>query len=150
MSNYTDVADWSRKVGIPPTHTPAFPLPNDHVLGCELIIEETSELMEALEGGDIAHVAKEMADVLYVVHQMAYRCGIDMDAVFDAVHESNCSKFCDITDVGLHKKYVDTPYITRKVAREDTCVLLRKSDKKVLKGKHYQPPDIEKVLQIND
>ena len=61
-------------------------------LRVRLIEEEFDELKEAMVGGDLAAVAKEMADLLYVVYGTAVSYGIDMDPVFREVHRSNMSK----------------------------------------------------------
>ena len=61
-------------------------------LRIRLIEEEFGELKEAMAGGDLAAVAKEMADLLYVVYGTAVSYGIDMDPVFREVHRSNMSK----------------------------------------------------------
>ena len=61
-------------------------------LRVKLIQEEFDELKEALTAEDISSIAKEMADLLYVVYGTAVSCGIDMDPVFREVHRSNMSK----------------------------------------------------------
>ena len=61
-------------------------------LRIRLIQEEFDELREALEGEDLSSIAKEMADLLYVVYGTAVSYGIDMDQVFREVHRSNMSK----------------------------------------------------------
>lgn len=61
-------------------------------LRVRLIQEEFDELKESMAGGDLAAVAKEMADLLYVVYGTAVSYGIDMDRVFREVHRSNMSK----------------------------------------------------------
>lgn len=61
-------------------------------LRVRLIEEEFHELREALEKDDLAAIAKEMADVLYVVYGTAVSYGIDMEPVFREVHRSNLSK----------------------------------------------------------
>lgn len=61
-------------------------------LRVRLIEEEFDELKESMVGGDLAAVAKEMADLLYVVYGTAVSYGIDMDPVFREVHRSNMSK----------------------------------------------------------
>jgi predicted HAD superfamily Cof-like phosphohydrolase len=61
-------------------------------LRVRLIQEEFDELKESMAGGDLAAVAKEMADLLYVVYGTAVSYGIDMDPVFREVHRSNMSK----------------------------------------------------------
>jgi predicted HAD superfamily Cof-like phosphohydrolase len=57
-----------------------------------LIQEEFDELKEALAAEDLSSIAKEMADLLYVVYGTAVSYGIDMDPVFREVHRSNMSK----------------------------------------------------------
>ena len=61
-------------------------------LRVRLIQEEFDESKESMDGGDLAAVAKEMADLLYVVYGTAVSYGIDMDPVFREVHRSNMSK----------------------------------------------------------
>lgn len=76
-----------------------------------LIEEEFAELREALAQGHVADIAKELADLLYVVYGTAVSCGIDMEPVFREVHRSNMSK------VGGHKradgKWVKPPTYSR-------------------------------------
>ena len=67
-------------------------------LRIRLIQEEFDELKEALAVEDLSSIAKEMADLLYVVYGTAVSYGIDMDPVFREVHRSNMSK------VGGHKR----------------------------------------------
>ncbi len=57
-----------------------------------LIQEEFDELKEALAAEDLSSIAKEMADLLYVIYGTAVSYGIDMDSVFREVHRSNMSK----------------------------------------------------------
>lgn len=61
-------------------------------LRIRLIQEEFDELKESMAAGDLPAVAKEMADLLYVVYGTAVSYGIDMDPVFREVHRSNLSK----------------------------------------------------------
>ena len=62
------------------------------VLRERLIQEEFEELREAMGKSDLAAIAKELADLLYVVYGTAVSYGIDMDPVFREVHRSNMSK----------------------------------------------------------
>ena len=75
-------------------------LPNDSTqqLRVRLIQEEFDELQEAMHARDLPNIAKELADLLYVVYGTAVSCGIDMEPVFNEVHRSNMSK------VGGHKR----------------------------------------------
>jgi predicted HAD superfamily Cof-like phosphohydrolase len=61
-------------------------------LRIRLIQEEFEELKEALEKEELPSIAKEMADLLYVVYGTAVSYGLDMDPVFREVHRSNMSK----------------------------------------------------------
>lgn len=62
----------------------------------ELIQEETTELLLAMDRAmPLADIAKELADTLYVVYGAALAYGIDMEPVFQAVHESNMTKVAD-------------------------------------------------------
>lgn len=61
-------------------------------LRIRLIQEEFEELKEAMAQDDLPSIAKEMADLLYVVYGTAVSYGIDMDRVFREVHRSNMSK----------------------------------------------------------
>jgi len=57
-----------------------------------LIVEELSELIEALDTGDIVKTADAIADLLYVVFGTAIAAGIPIDRVFSEVHASNMTK----------------------------------------------------------
>lgn len=89
-----------------------------HRLRVRLIDEEFAELREALEQGDLPGIAKELADLLYVVYGTAVSYGIDMAPVFREVHRSNMSK------VGGYKR----------------------EDGKWVKPATYSPADVQTVL----
>ena len=87
-------------------------------LRIRLIQEEFDELQEAMNAHDLPNIAKELADLLYVVYGTAVSCGIDMEPVFNEVHRSNMSK------VGGHKR----------------------EDGKWVKPATYSPADITSIL----
>ena len=89
-------------------------------LRIRLIQEEFDELKESMAEGNLAALAKEMADLLYVVYGTAVSYGIDMDPVFREVHRSNLSK------VGGYKR----------------------EDGKWVKPPTYSPADIEPLLAM--
>ena len=88
-------------------------------LRVRLIQEEFDELKEAMAAGNLAAVAKEMADLLYVTYGTAVSYGIDMEPVFHEVHRSNLSK------VGGYKR----------------------ADGKWVKPPTYSPADIDPILE---
>lgn len=87
-------------------------------LRVRLIQEEFDELKEAMAAGNLAAVAKELADLLYVTYGTAVSYGIDMEPVFREVHRSNLSK------IGGYKR----------------------ADGKWVKPPTYSPADIESIV----
>lgn len=57
-----------------------------------LILEETAELLEALENRDKVATADALADLAYVVVGTAVAYGIPVGAVIEEVHRSNMTK----------------------------------------------------------
>lgn len=84
--------------------------------------EEHEELVEALESGDRAAIARELADNEYVNYGTARVYGIDLDAAVAEVHRANMSK------LGADG---------RPIQREDG---------KILKGPNFRPPDMTAAL----
>ena len=72
--------------------TPSIPDEKTQALRVRLIQEEFDELKEAFKKNDLPHIAKELADLLYVVYGTAISYGIDMEPVFQEVQRSNMSK----------------------------------------------------------
>lgn len=67
--------------------------PSDKSLGrIRLILEELSELSEAMDNNNLVEIADSIADLLYVVFGTALAYGLPMDKIFQQVHESNMSK----------------------------------------------------------
>jgi NTP pyrophosphatase (non-canonical NTP hydrolase) len=88
----------------------------------QLHIEEHCELIEALDSADLATVAQELADVVYVAYGTAHSLGIPLDAVLAEVHRANMSKF-----------------------GPDGQPILR-GDGKVMKSAEFVPADVAAVL----
>lgn len=86
------VAAFHRMFGIVAAASPTALDEATQQLRVNLIQEEFDELHEALQQQDLAAIAKELADLLYVVYGTAVSCGIDMEPVFREVHRSNMSK----------------------------------------------------------
>ena len=64
------------------------------------------------------HLLKELADLVYVCHQMAAAFEWDLQVAYNRVHESNLSKLC----------------VDRRP--------LRREDGKILKGPNYREPSL--------
>jgi predicted HAD superfamily Cof-like phosphohydrolase len=86
------VEEFHRLFDIVARETPAVIDEQTRILRERLIHEEFEELKEAMAKNDLSAVAKELADLLYVVYGTAVSYGIDMEPVFREVHRSNMSK----------------------------------------------------------
>jgi predicted HAD superfamily Cof-like phosphohydrolase len=86
------VAEFHRAFDIHVADSPSVPDTATRMLRVSLITEESDELRRTLEQQDVVGIAKELADLLYVVYGTAVSCGIDLEPVFREVHRSNMSK----------------------------------------------------------
>lgn len=107
---------------LPVADTPRLPDTRLAALRVRLLLEEAREVEEAAEHQDLAGVAQELADVVYVAYGTALTYGIDLDAVVAEIHRANMSKL-----------------------DADGKPLLRE-DGKVLKSALYRAPDVAAVL----
>ncbi|MFJ5266627.1 MazG nucleotide pyrophosphohydrolase domain-containing protein [Streptomyces sp. NPDC088387] len=89
----------------------------------ELLAEEAAEVAEVAVEGPLDRLAHELADVVYVAYGTALVHGIDLDAVLAEIHRSNMTKLGPDGQVA------------------------RRADGKVLKGEHYEAPDVSAVLR---
>lgn len=123
MTNFEKVIEFMEAFGQEVLDTPDWVDTETTNLRMALIEEEAAEVLEAMEEGEsLADVAKELCDLLYVVYGTAATHGIDIDACFEAVHESNMSK------LGPDGK---------PIYREDG---------KVMKGPNYFKANLEKCM----
>jgi len=142
LTNFQKVKEFHKVFGrTKDPEVPTIPSNDSIMLRWRLISEEYQELSEELfdsiteqngeffvtrdvikEDIDLSKVAKEMADLLYVIYGTYAAIGIDADKVFTEVHRSNMSK---LTKDGK---------------------VLRRDDGKVLKSDQYFPADIESVI----
>ena len=124
VTNFERVKQFMETFGQEVKSSPEFPDQKTQELRVELIREELTELQEAIDANDIVEVADALTDLLYVVYGAGAAFGIDLDACFEEVHDSNMSKLM--------------PDGTVK----------RREDGKVLKGPNFFQPDLKKVLEI--
>jgi len=124
MTNFDRVKDFMNKFGQEVKSSPEFPSKDVIQLRLELIVEEYGELKEAIAANDMVEVADALTDLLYVIYGAGAAFGVDLDACFEEVHESNMSKLMPDGTV------------------------LRREDGKIMKGPNYFQPDLKKVLDI--
>lgn len=86
------VLEFHQQFGIYASSNAAVPNEKTEALRLHLIQEEFDELQVALKEKNLTSIAKELADLLYVVYGTAVSYGIDMELVFKEVHRSNMSK----------------------------------------------------------
>jgi len=86
------VLEFHREFDIHVANTPTVADEKTQALRVRLIQEEFDELKEALGTKNLPSIAKELADLLYVVYGTAVSYGIDMEPVFREVQRSNMSK----------------------------------------------------------
>jgi predicted HAD superfamily Cof-like phosphohydrolase len=117
MSNFEKVRDFHVKYNLDRREKAARMHPEASLLRIRLMSEELTEVIEALQHKGIKDVAKELADLLYVVYGTAVAAGIDLDVAFDKVHTSNMTKSTNVDPGG-----------------------------KIIKGSDYKPVIIEEIL----
>jgi predicted HAD superfamily Cof-like phosphohydrolase len=122
MTNfYKDVKEFQTAVGQNVSEVPEFPDENERVLRRKLLKEEVEEYFDGEDKDDLENVAKELADIIYIVCGTAASYGIPLDRVFEAVHSSNMAKLVDGKPI-------------------------RREDGKILKPEGWTPPDIKSIL----
>lgn len=101
-SNAALVRDFHNAVGDPPPTRPTIPTHATLALRQTLITEEYEETINAIvrldaalgngEEADLAPLAHELADLLYVTYGSLLELGVDPDEVFREVHRANMHK----------------------------------------------------------
>ena len=95
MSNFNKVKTFMQTFGQEVKNKPSFSTDKINKLRFDLIKEELDELKVALENKDFLEVADALTDILYVTYGAGHAFGIDLDACFDEVQNSNMSKLGD-------------------------------------------------------
>jgi predicted HAD superfamily Cof-like phosphohydrolase len=122
MTNFERVKEFMKAFGQDVPTQLTWPDEITTTLRAHLIAEELHELCEAIEDNDPVEVGDAIADLLYVVYGTAVAFGMDADALFKEVHQSNMTK------LGEDGKPI------------------RNEAGKVMKGPNYTPPNIRKIL----
>ena len=98
MSNFEKVKEFNESFGVTVHNNPQKNIvvedPELTKLRLDLILEEVSELKEAVKTNDFTEIVDALSDILYVVYGAGVSFGVNLDKSFDIVHKSNMSKLC--------------------------------------------------------
>jgi len=111
------VRNFHEKYGASIKQRPQVPNGTIRLLRSSLIIQEAAEFVDAAREKDLVGMVDALGDLLYVVYGTAVSLGVDMEPVFEEIHESNMTKAGGLSAGG-----------------------------KMGKGKGYIPPKVEEVL----
>lgn len=131
------VEDFHRAFNIPSLQHPTL-VKSRLELRRQLIAEEHAEWIEASQADNLADMAKELADLLYVIYGTFAELGLDSEAIFAEVHRSNMTKVWTTGD--LQTLPDDMAGMTSVVG--DDGVTVYREDGKVLKPPSYSPADL--------
>ena len=122
MTNFQKVKKFMETFGQEVKSRPSFSSEKINKLRYNLIKEELEEFKQALDNDDLLEVADALTDILYVTYGAGHAFGIDLDACFQEVQDSNMSK------LGENGKPIFN------------------DQGKVMKGPNYSPPDLKKFI----
>ena len=123
MTNFKKVGTFMKTFGQEVKSKPSFSTDKINKLRLDLIKEELTELTEAMNNKDLLEVADALTDILYVTYGAGHAFGIDLDACFQEVQNSNMSK------LGKDGKPIFNEF------------------GKVMKGPNYFKPDLSKFIK---
>ena len=123
MTNFQKVKNFMETFGQEVKSKPSFSSDKINKLRYNLIKEELDEFKQALDNNDLLEVADALTDILYVTYGAGHAFGINLDACFEEVQNSNMSK------LGNDKKPIYN------------------DQGKVMKGPNYFKPDLSKFIK---
>ena len=123
MTNFEKVGTFMKTFGQDVKKSSSFSTDKINALRVSLIKEELDELIEAMNKKDLVEVADALTDILYVTYGAGHAFGINLDACFEEVQNSNMSKL----DKNGKPIYNDKG--------------------KVMKGPNYFKPDLNKYIK---
>ena len=123
MTNFQKVKKFMETSGQEVKSKPSFSSEKINELRFNLIKEELDEFKQALDNDDLLEVADALTDILYVTYGAGHAFGIDLDACFQEVQNSNMSK------LGENGKPIFN------------------DQGKVMKGPNYFKPNLSKILK---
>ena len=123
MTNFQKVKNFMKTFGQEVKSRPSFSSDKINMLRYNLIKEELDEFKQALDNNDLLEVADALTDILYVTYGAGHAFGINLDACFEEVQNSNMSK------LGNDGKPIYN------------------DQGKVMKGPNYFKPDLSKFIK---
>ena len=123
MTNFQKVKNFMETFGQEVKSRPSFSSDKINMLRYNLIKEELDEFKQALDNSDLLEVADALTDILYVTYGAGHAFGINLDACFEEVQNSNMSK------LGTDGKPIYN------------------DQGKVMKGPNYFKPDLSKFIK---
>ena len=122
MTNFQKVKNFMDTFGQEVKSSPSFSSSKINQLRYNLIKEELDEFKQALDNNDLLEAADALTDILYVTYGAGHAFGINLDACFQEVQNSNMSKL-DINGKPIYNEFG-----------------------KVMKGPNYFKPNLAKFL----
>ena len=123
MTNFQKVKNFMETFGQEVKLRPSLSSNKINTLRYNLIKEELDEFKQALDNNDLLEVADALTDILYVTYGAGHAFGINLDACFEEVQNSNMSK------LGADGKPIYN------------------DQGKVMKGPNYFKPDLSKFIK---
>ena len=123
MTNFQKVKNFMQTFGQEVKSSPSLSSTKINGLRYNLIKEELDEFKQALDNDDLLEVADALTDILYVTYGAGHAFGINLDACFEEVQNSNMSKL-----------------------GEDGKPIYNEQGK-VMKGPNYFKPDLSKFMK---
>lgn len=115
------------------------------------VLEEAKELEEAANNKDLTEVLDGVVDVLYTIYhtqELLEMLGVDVEGACKEICENNLSKFPKDMPVALDtvKHYEDEGVAVQAGQYEDSYIIKRNPDNKVMKPVGYISPDITQYI----
>ena len=123
MTNFEKVGTFMKTFGQDVKKSSSFSTDKINALRVSLIKEELDELIEAMNKKNLVEVADALTDILYVTYGAGHAFGINLDACFEEVQNSNMSK----------------------LDKDGKPIYNEKG--KVMKGPNYFKPDLSKYIK---
>ena len=147
------VIEFQRTFMQPVIEKPNIPSKERALFRLSLLKEELEELEKAIKEDDIVEVADAFCDIQYVLNGAIVEFGMQhiFDKMFTDVHNSNMSKACTtFGDLNITQKQYEEQGIQTYCSSNssnNTLVVVRLEDHKVLKCHNYQEVDLKKYFK---